>query len=86
MDEVTHVTAGHRWFSWICKNVGIPDPIQTFKEEVLCGWRGGIKGPFNEGDGAEAGMTKDFYVDFMRGERGDASKVAIGYDSEQAAP
>jgi len=82
MDEVTHVTAGHRWFSWICKNEGV-DPIQTFREEVRRGWRGDIKGPFNEEDRAKAGMTVDFYSN-LRGEMGDASKVAIGY--EQAAP
>lgn len=80
-DEVTHVTAGHRWFSWICKNEGV-DPIQTFREEVRRGWRGVIRGPFNEEDRAKAGMTKEFYTD-LRGERGDASRIAIGY--EQAA-
>lgn len=82
MDEVTHVTAGHRWFSWICKNEGV-DPIQTFREEVRRGWRGDIKGPFNEKDRAKAGMTVDFYAN-LRGELGDASGVAIGY--ELAAP
>jgi uncharacterized ferritin-like protein (DUF455 family) len=78
MDEVTHVTAGHRWFSWICKNEGI-DPVQTFREEVRRGWRGDIRGPFNEKDRAKAGMTKEFYAD-LKGEMGDASKVAIGYE------
>ena len=77
-DEVTHVTAGHRWFSWMCKNEGV-DPVQTFREEVWRGWRGDIRGPFNEKDRAHAGMTKDFYTD-LRGEKGDASKVAIGYE------
>ena len=78
MDEVTHVTAGHRWFSWICKNEGI-DPVQTFREEVRRGWRGDIRGPFNEEARATAGMSKDFYAD-LKGEMGDASKVAIGYE------
>jgi len=81
-DEVTHVTAGHRWFSWLCKNEGV-DPIQTFREEVRRGWRGDIRGPFNDDDRAKAGMTKDFYTD-LKGEMGDASSVAIGY--EQAGP
>ena len=81
-DEVTHVTAGHRWFSWICKKEGV-DPVQTFREEVRRGWRGVINGPFNENDRAKAGMTRDFYTD-LKGEMGGASKVAIGY--EQAAP
>ena len=77
-DEVTHVTAGHRWFSWICKKEGV-DPIQAFREEVRRGWRGEIKGPFNEEDRAKAGMTKEFYTD-LKGEKGDASKVPIGYE------
>jgi uncharacterized ferritin-like protein (DUF455 family) len=81
MDEVTHVTAGHRWFSWMCKNEGV-DPIQTFREEVRHGWRGDIKGPFNEKDRAKAGMTRDFYT-YLRGEMGDASRLTIEY--EQAA-
>ena len=81
-DEVTHVTAGHRWFSWICKKEGV-DPVQTFREEVRRGWRGVINGPFNENDRAKAGMTRDFYTD-LKGEMGGTSKVAIGY--EKAAP
>lgn len=27
------VTAGHRWFSWVCNHQGV-DPVQTFREEV----------------------------------------------------
>ena len=79
MDEVTHVTAGHRWFSWICKNEGV-DPVQTFREEVRRGWRGDIRGPFNDNDRAKAGMTKDFYTD-LKGEMGGASNVVIGYEN-----
>jgi uncharacterized ferritin-like protein (DUF455 family) len=65
-DEVTHVTSGHRWFTWICERDGL-DPVNTFREEVRKGWRGEIKGPFNEEDRARAGMTKDFYED-LRGD------------------
>jgi uncharacterized ferritin-like protein (DUF455 family) len=78
MDEVTHVTAGHRWFSWICRNQGV-DPVKTFREEVRKGWRGDIKGPFNEADREKAGMTKEFYAD-LRGDLGDGAKVGIEYD------
>ncbi|KIJ62399.1 hypothetical protein HYDPIDRAFT_51764, partial [Hydnomerulius pinastri MD-312] len=45
-DEVTHVTSGHRWFTWVCEQQGV-DPVSTFREEVRRGWRGDIKGPFN---------------------------------------
>ncbi len=35
-DEITHVTAGHRWFTWICAEEEI-DPIATFQEDVKKG-------------------------------------------------
>ena len=60
-DEVTHVTAGHRWFTWCCDRDGGLDPIQTFREEVRRGWKGEIKGPFNVPDREKAGMTPEFY-------------------------
>lgn len=65
-DEVTHVTSGHRWFTWICEKGGL-DPVSTFREEVRKCWRGEIKGPFNEEDRARAGLTKEFYGD-LRGD------------------
>jgi len=41
MDEVTHVTAGHRWFSWICKKKELIHPDNSGRR---CGWmRGGIR-------------------------------------------
>jgi len=78
MDEVTHVTAGHRWFSWICNNQGV-DPVKAFREEVRMGWRGDIKGPFNEADREKAGMTKEFYTD-LKGELGDGATMGIEYE------
>ncbi|KAK0468392.1 uncharacterized protein EV420DRAFT_1616996 [Desarmillaria tabescens] len=66
-DEVTHVTAGHRWFTWICENDGNVDPIKTFREEVRKGWRGDIKGPFNADDREKAGLSREFYEN-LRGE------------------
>lgn len=65
-DEVTHVAAGHRWFTWLCAREGV-DPVETFREEVRLGWHGDIKGPFNAEARDRAGMTKDFYED-LRGE------------------
>ncbi|KAK0230742.1 hypothetical protein IW262DRAFT_1524083 [Armillaria fumosa] len=66
-DEVTHVTAGHRWFTWICEKDGNVDPIKTFREEVRNGWRGDIKGPFNADDREKAGLSREFYEN-LRGE------------------
>lgn len=65
-DEVTHVTAGHRWFTWICEQQGV-DPVHTFREEVRRGWTGDVKGPFNVEDREKAGMTREFYED-LKGE------------------
>ncbi|KAH9942812.1 hypothetical protein B0H21DRAFT_867514, partial [Amylocystis lapponica] len=67
-DEVTHVTTGHRWFTWLCARQGV-DPVQTFREEVRRCWRGDVKGPFNVEAREKAGMTQDFYQD-LRGEMG----------------
>ncbi|GLB42695.1 putative DUF455-domain-containing protein [Lyophyllum shimeji] len=68
-DEVTHVTSGHRWFTWVCEQEGNVDPVQAFREEVRRGWRGDVKGPFNVEDREKAGMTRAFY-EGLKGEMG----------------
>jgi len=65
-DEVTHVTTGHRWFTWLCKRQGA-DPVETFREEVRKGFSGELKGPFNTEARERAGMTPEFY-EGLRGE------------------
>jgi len=30
-DKVTHVTSGHRWFSWLCEKEGGVDPVSAFR-------------------------------------------------------
>ncbi|KZT01949.1 DUF455-domain-containing protein [Laetiporus sulphureus 93-53] len=65
-DEVTHVTTGHRWFTWVCAKQGV-DPVPTLREEVRRCWKGDVKGPFNVEDREKAGLTRDFYED-LRGE------------------
>ncbi|KAK0206586.1 hypothetical protein DFS33DRAFT_1257370 [Desarmillaria ectypa] len=83
-DEVTHVTAGHRWFTWICENNGNVDPIKTFREEVRKGWRGDIKGPFNADDREKAGLSKEFYEN-LRGEMDNQpSRKLIAPESVEA--
>lgn len=67
-DEITHVTAGHRWFTWICAEEGGVDPVAAFREEVKTRWRGDIPGPFNVEDREKAGLTPEFYVN-LRGEK-----------------
>ncbi|KAG8974666.1 hypothetical protein FRC05_007000 [Tulasnella sp. 425] len=72
-DEITHVTAGHRWFSFLCEKNGV-DPVATFREEVRNHFSGALKGPFNEEDRRKAGMTPDFYED-LRGELGQPTQM-----------
>ncbi|KAF9560577.1 DUF455-domain-containing protein [Agrocybe pediades] len=69
-DEVTHVTSGHRWFTWVCAQQGGVDPVLAFREEVKRGWRGDVKGPFNVEDRETAGLTPHFYED-LKGEMDD---------------
>lgn len=96
-DEVTHVTTGHRWFTWVCAKDGV-DPVSTFREEVRKGWTGELKGPFNEEAREQAGMTKEFYED-LRGElayadgarvpeygKTTAKELAVAVKDESAEP
>ncbi|KAI4522224.1 DUF455-domain-containing protein [Schizophyllum commune Loenen D] len=84
-DEVTHVTTGHRWFTWVCAREGVEDPVAAFREEVRRGWRGDVKGPFNEEDREKAGLTPDFYRD-LKGELGlDEPGKARGLDESGKA-
>ncbi|KAG8735423.1 hypothetical protein FRC10_010615 [Ceratobasidium sp. 414] len=68
-DEVTHVTAGHRWFTWVCARLG-QDPVEAFRREVKTHFSGALKGPFNTVDRARAGMGPEFYEN-LRGEAAD---------------
>ncbi|KAJ1304168.1 hypothetical protein OPQ81_008568 [Rhizoctonia solani] len=77
-DEVTHVTAGHRWFTWACNLLG-EDPVQAFRREVRAHFSGALKGPFNTVDRARAGMSPDFYEDL----RGEASESKGSQGSSQ---
>ncbi|KAJ6516851.1 hypothetical protein C8R47DRAFT_1313203 [Mycena vitilis] len=73
-DEVTHVTSGHRWFTWLCEKEGMLDPVATFREEVRNGWRGNVKGPFNIEDREKAGLTQEFY-EHLTGEMAEEDMV-----------
>ncbi|KZT30075.1 DUF455-domain-containing protein [Neolentinus lepideus HHB14362 ss-1] len=84
-DEVTHVTAGHRWFTWLCAKQGV-DPVKAFREDVRRCWTGDVKGPFNASDREKAGMTKEFYED-LKGERkweGNTLKYGVQSKEEKA--
>lgn len=59
-DEITHVTTGHRWLTWICQQEGT-DPVQVFRANVQKHFRGAIKGPFNADARQQAGMDGSYY-------------------------
>ncbi|KAJ1324226.1 DUF455 family protein [Microdochium nivale] len=61
-DEITHVTTGHRWLSWICEQEGT-DPVEVFRSNVQEHFRGAVKGPFNVEARAQAGMGTQYYED-----------------------
>jgi len=80
-DEVTHVTSGHRWFTWLCEQEGGVDPVLAFRAEVKRGWRGDVKGPFNVEDREKAGMTREFY-EYLRGEMGVDERFPTGRNND----
>ncbi|KAI1385406.1 DUF455-domain-containing protein [Hypoxylon trugodes] len=59
-DEITHVTTGHRWLTWICQQEST-DPVQVFRSNVQKHFRGAVKGPFNAEARQQAGMDKSYY-------------------------
>ncbi|QSS56142.1 Rieske domain-containing protein [Histoplasma capsulatum var. duboisii H88] len=70
-DEITHVTTGHRWLTWICEQEGA-DAVQVFRENVKKHFKGALKGPFNEEDRAKAGMDRRWY-----GERDNSGSPTV---------
>ncbi|OKL56078.1 hypothetical protein UA08_08759 [Talaromyces atroroseus] len=61
-DEITHVTTGHRWLTWICDQEGT-DPVQVFRSNVKRHFKGSLRGPFNEEARLQAGMDERWYKD-----------------------
>ncbi|SPO38864.1 related to Rieske [2Fe-2S] domain protein [Pseudozyma flocculosa] len=67
LDEITHVSAGHRWLTWLCANARPQplDPVQVFRQEVRHNFIGRLKGPFNVEDRKRAGLDKNWYEDLV---------------------
>ncbi|XP_023669979.1 uncharacterized protein HI_0077 isoform X1 [Paramormyrops kingsleyae] len=64
-EEITHVAAGLRWFTYICREQGL-DCLATFHEMVKKHFRGYLKPPFNTEGRKLAGMTEEWYVPLVR--------------------
>jgi len=63
VDEVTHVTAGLKWFTYLCEHSTPPkEAIPTFITIVKEHFRGSLKPPFNVPARDAAGMTPEWYL------------------------
>ncbi|KAL2826668.1 hypothetical protein BDW59DRAFT_62931 [Aspergillus cavernicola] len=63
-DEITHVTTGHRWLTWICEEEK-SDPVEVFRTNVRKYFKGGLKAPFNRDDRALAGLDGRYYENLV---------------------
>jgi uncharacterized ferritin-like protein (DUF455 family) len=59
-DEIGHVAAGSRWFSWLCERRGLA-PEATYHRLVTAHFRGALKPPFNREGRAAAGLAPAYY-------------------------
>ncbi|XP_055059812.1 uncharacterized protein [Misgurnus anguillicaudatus] len=64
-DEITHVAAGLRWFTYICSQEG-RDSLKTFHDLVKLHFKGFLKPPFNTEGRKTAGMTEEWYVPLVK--------------------
>ncbi len=55
-EEVAHVAAGSRWFTWCCEREG-REPRATFNDLLREHARGVLRGPFNEAARLQAGFS-----------------------------
>jgi uncharacterized ferritin-like protein (DUF455 family) len=77
LDEITHVTSGHRWFTWQCEAEG-KDPVATFRALVRERYTGQLKGPFNTDDRKKAGMGREYYEDLGNDQAEAETRANIG--------
>ncbi|XP_007246969.3 uncharacterized protein HI_0077 [Astyanax mexicanus] len=64
-DEITHVAAGLRWFTYICSKEE-RHCLTTFHDLVKLHFRGYLKPPFNTEGRKTAGMTEEWYVPLVK--------------------
>ncbi|XP_053348320.1 uncharacterized protein HI_0077 [Clarias gariepinus] len=64
-DEITHVAAGLRWFTYICSKEE-RNCVETFHELVKLHFKGYLKPPFNTEGRKTAGMTEEWYVPLVK--------------------
>ncbi len=59
-EEIPHVSAGVRWFEYLCHQRDI-DPVTTFHHLVETRFGGTPKPPFNQDARTQAGMASEYY-------------------------
>ncbi|XP_036400365.1 uncharacterized protein HI_0077 [Megalops cyprinoides] len=64
-DEITHVAAGLKWFTYICSEEG-RECLSTFHALVKQHFKGYLKPPFNTEGRKTAGMTEEWYVPLVK--------------------
>ncbi|XP_062577685.1 uncharacterized protein LOC134239530 [Saccostrea cucullata] len=65
-DEITHVAAGMRWFTYVCTHSNPPlDCIPTF-HRLVQQYFGSLKPPFNTESRKIAGMTEEWYLPLVK--------------------
>ncbi|XP_060083876.1 uncharacterized protein HI_0077-like [Ylistrum balloti] len=66
-DEITHVAAGLRWFTYVCQHHSPPlECIPTFHDMVKKHFRGYLKPPFNTEGRDTAGMGPEWYMPLIK--------------------
>ncbi|XP_075431440.1 uncharacterized protein LOC142468782 [Ascaphus truei] len=64
-DEITHVAAGLKWFTYICTEEQ-RDCLSTFHELVPLYFKGYLKPPFNAEGRKSAGMSEEWYLPLVK--------------------
>ena len=59
-EEIAHVAAGQRWFSYLCRRRSLSEH-ETWRELVAAHYRGVPRPPFNEAARRAAGMAPELY-------------------------
>lgn len=66
-EEITHVAAGLRWFTWVCNHSNPPmECIPTFHKLVQQYYGSYLKPPFNTESRSMAGMTEEWYLPLVK--------------------
>lgn len=66
-EEITHVAAGLRWFTYVCNNSDpAMDCIPTFHKIVKQYFRSYLKPPFNTEGRSQAGMVEEWYLPLVK--------------------